>query len=255
MKALTITAFVAAGGMFAASIYFSTPGESVAGDQAVESSCDVLPAAPAAPESEAVESHTESTLATDAASRQPIPDTIRKKIEVTAGKNYPDDASQQLVVVKRQTEAYRELVDFLRPDGIPENVFRVAAQSSGEDHEDDYLAQLSALKDQLKGYRQLKSFVRPANITDAVIGTVARNAMENHPSDFSEQFGFITNQLSAYQELQALERPSDIPEKVYRDVIQKAAGIGKPSDFSRLIVEIETNLNVYREGAITAEAQ
>ena len=255
MKTLTIAAFLAGGGMITAAIYFTTPGDSDARDSAVVSISDVLPHTAEVPEAEVGKSCTESTIATEAASKQPVPDQVRKRIEKTAGENHPGDVSSQLIVVKRQTEAYRELVDFLRPDGVPENVFRIASRGAEKSHEDDYSAQLTVLKDQLKGYLQLKSFVRPANVTDDVIHAVARDALENHPSDFREQFCLITNQLSAYQELQALERPSDIPENVYRDVIQKAAETGNPSDFSKLVIDIEANLRTYREGATTAGAE
>ncbi len=138
MKSIIVSLFILGGSVVAASIYFKLSGDSVAQTAKV-------------PETEVVESPIESMLTTEPASEPPIPDNIRKKIETTATESHPDDPSKQLVVVKEQTMAYRELESFNRPDDIPENVFQSVSRNAAESHEDDYASQLAVIKYQLKG--------------------------------------------------------------------------------------------------------
>ncbi len=243
MKAIVIATFVAAVSVFAASIYFAKSGDSTAQEQAVETISARVS------KTEAVESTGEPTVDTVAPSMQPILDSIRKKIEATAAENNPGDVSAQLLVVETQTEAYRKLKGFSRPDGVPGNVFQDVSRSAGQSHEDDYAAQLTAMEDQLQGYRELKSLERPAKVPDDIVRAVARDALERYPSDFAGQFNLITTQLTAYQELQQFERPPNIPENVFQDVVHKAAKIGHSSDFSTLLLEIETRLKTYQEAS------
>ena len=167
MKSIIITIFIVGGSVFAASTYFAVSRDSIAQTAKV-------------PETEVVESPIESTLVTEPVSEPSIPDKLRRKIEATAIESHPDDPSKQLVVVKEQTMAYRELESFNRPDNIPENVFQSVSRNAAESHVDDYASQLAVIKDQLKGYRQLNSFVRPDDVPHTMIGAIARKAVESH---------------------------------------------------------------------------
>ena len=250
MKSIIITVIIVGHIVVATSIYFAVTGDSVAQIQAVETISDVISGADKVSETKVVEL-IESTLTTEPASEPPIPDNIRKKIEATAAESHPDDLSKQLVVIKKQTEADRELEGFNRPDDIPENVFQVVSRNAVESHGDDYASQRSSIKNQLKGYRQLKSFVRPDNVPDTVIRAIARKAVESHRNDFSKQFNLITNELTAYRELQRFDRPADIPENVFRAVVEKAVERSHPADFSTILLEIKNKLTTYRN-TITA---
>ena len=88
-----------------------------------------------------------------------IPATVIDMLKHKYAEELPGDYYTQLILLKKQTGAYRELVQF-NDDGVPREIMEDLKTKFAEKMPEDYYTQLILLKKQVNAYKELQTIGR-----------------------------------------------------------------------------------------------